>query len=58
MWSDLYAPSKVSELAVHSRKVGDLRHWLEESFSDTKLSKYRVRGSYLNMLANRYLRNC
>ncbi|TIB75843.1 checkpoint protein Rad24 [Wallemia mellicola] len=50
MWSEFYAPSKVSELAVHSRKVGDLRHWLEESFSDTKLSKYRVCGCYLQKL--------
>ena len=49
MWSEFYAPSKVSELAVHSRKVGDLRHWLEESFSDTKLSKYRVCGCYLQV---------
>ena len=43
MWSEAYAPSNIDQLAVHSRKVGDVRHWLAEATSDTRVSKYRVR---------------
>lgn len=44
MWSELYAPASLDELAVHSRKVGDVRQWLSEAMSDTRVSKYRVGG--------------
>lgn len=30
------------ELAVHKKKVGDVKSWLEEALDDPKLSKYRV----------------
>ncbi|KZO94552.1 hypothetical protein CALVIDRAFT_539005 [Calocera viscosa TUFC12733] len=31
MWMDRFAPTSLEELAVHKRKVQDVRHWLEEA---------------------------
>ncbi|KAL1839018.1 hypothetical protein VTJ49DRAFT_1993 [Mycothermus thermophilus] len=32
-WSERFAPTSLDELAVHKRKVADVRHWLEEVFT-------------------------
>lgn len=32
-WAQRFGPSSLEELAVHKRKVGDVRNWLEEAFS-------------------------
>ncbi|KIY50228.1 P-loop containing nucleoside triphosphate hydrolase protein, partial [Fistulina hepatica ATCC 64428] len=44
MWVDKYEPSSEEELAVHERKVDDVRQWLNEAFHggpSGKLHKYR-----------------
>lgn len=41
LWSEIYTPSTVDELAVHSRKVKDIENWIQESLSNTRISKYR-----------------
>ncbi|KAH0835838.1 Rad17 cell cycle checkpoint protein-domain-containing protein [Lanmaoa asiatica] len=44
LWVDKYEPTSEAELAVHKRKVEDVRRWLLEAFeggSSTKLRKYR-----------------
>ncbi|KAI0794827.1 Rad17 cell cycle checkpoint protein-domain-containing protein [Abortiporus biennis] len=44
MWIDIYEPSNEEELAVHARKVQDVRQWLLEAFEGGptgKLRKYR-----------------
>ncbi|TFK24018.1 hypothetical protein FA15DRAFT_687660 [Coprinopsis marcescibilis] len=44
LWVDLYEPTTEAELAVHIRKVEDVRHWLIEAFEGGptgKLRKYR-----------------
>ncbi|EOR00073.1 Cell cycle checkpoint protein RAD17 [Wallemia ichthyophaga EXF-994] len=41
LWSDAYAPTSLDQLAVHTRKVADIRRWLAEATSDTRTSKYR-----------------
>ncbi|KAG6868583.1 hypothetical protein C0993_000848 [Termitomyces sp. T159_Od127] len=50
MWVDIYEPTNESELAVHKRKVEDVRRWLLEAFEggpSGSLKKYRVRTSLL-----------
>lgn len=45
LWVDIYEPTTEAELAVHIRKVEDVRRWLTEAFSggpSGKLKKYRV----------------
>ena len=45
MWVDIYEPQTEGELAVHVRKVDDVRRWLNEAFEggpSGKLKKYRV----------------
>ncbi|KAL0959331.1 hypothetical protein HGRIS_014592 [Hohenbuehelia grisea] len=44
LWVDLYEPSSETELAVHPRKVEDVRHWIKEAFEggpSGKLRRYR-----------------
>ncbi|KAF9481743.1 Rad17-domain-containing protein [Pholiota conissans] len=44
LWVDLYEPSSEAELAVHVKKVEDVRRWLSEAFDggpSGKLTKYR-----------------
>ncbi|KAF9462541.1 Rad17 cell cycle checkpoint protein-domain-containing protein [Collybia nuda] len=44
LWVDIYEPTTEAELAVHSRKVEDVRRWLDEAFGggpSGKLTKYR-----------------
>ncbi len=42
LWVDKYAPQSLQDLAVHKRKVDDVRRWLEEAFSGKGRSKLRV----------------
>ena len=42
LWVDKYEPQSLQGLAVHKRKVDDVRRWLEEAFSEQRRSKYRV----------------
>ncbi|TFK47071.1 Rad17-domain-containing protein [Heliocybe sulcata] len=44
LWLDMYGPMDETDLAVHKRKVEDVRHWLSEASdggSSGKLRKYR-----------------
>ncbi|TEB29646.1 Rad17-domain-containing protein [Coprinellus micaceus] len=44
MWVDIYEPNTEAELAVHVRKVEDVRRWLQDAFEggpSGKLKKYR-----------------
>ncbi|KAG5734157.1 Cell cycle checkpoint protein RAD17 [Termitomyces sp. T112] len=44
MWVDIYEPMTEAELAVHKRKVEDVRRWLLEAFEggpSSNLKKYR-----------------
>ncbi|KAH6904280.1 Rad17 cell cycle checkpoint protein-domain-containing protein [Coprinopsis sp. MPI-PUGE-AT-0042] len=44
LWVDLHEPTSEAELAVHVRKVEDVRRWLSEAFDGgptAKLKKYR-----------------
>ncbi|KAI0317547.1 Rad17 cell cycle checkpoint protein-domain-containing protein [Amylostereum chailletii] len=41
LWVDKFAPGTEEELAVHKRKVEDVRRWLNEAFSGEKIAKYR-----------------
>ncbi|RDX46443.1 Rad17-domain-containing protein [Lentinus brumalis] len=44
LWIDIYEPANEEELAVHKRKVQDVRQWLVEAFEggpSGKLKKYR-----------------
>ncbi|KAF5381671.1 hypothetical protein D9615_005567 [Tricholomella constricta] len=44
MWVDIYEPTTEAELAVHKRKVEDVRRWLQEAFEggpSGALRKYR-----------------
>ncbi|KAF5391137.1 hypothetical protein D9757_003028 [Collybiopsis confluens] len=44
LWVDLYEPQSEAELAVHVRKVDDIRKWLQEAMEGEpsgKLRKYR-----------------
>jgi len=46
MWVDIYEPQNEAELAVHVRKVEDVRRWFNEAFEggpSGKLKRYRVR---------------
>ncbi|KAI5116697.1 hypothetical protein M0805_000022 [Coniferiporia weirii] len=44
LWVDRYEPQSETELAVHKRKVEDVRRWFQEAFEggpEGKLKKYR-----------------
>ncbi|CAK5274318.1 unnamed protein product [Mycena citricolor] len=44
LWVDIYEPQSEAELAVHPKKVEEVRRWLDEAFAgglSGKLSKYR-----------------
>ncbi|KAI0084967.1 Rad17 cell cycle checkpoint protein-domain-containing protein [Irpex rosettiformis] len=44
LWIDMYEPTTEAELAVHIRKVNDVKQWLREAFEggpSGKLRKYR-----------------
>ncbi|KAI0056332.1 P-loop containing nucleoside triphosphate hydrolase protein, partial [Artomyces pyxidatus] len=41
LWVDRFEPRSEEELAVHKRKVEDIRRWLQEAFDGGKLAKYR-----------------
>ncbi len=40
LWVDKYAPQSLQELAVHKRKVDDVRKWLVEAFDEKGRSKH------------------
>ncbi|KAF7318936.1 hypothetical protein HMN09_00229400 [Mycena chlorophos] len=45
LWVDIYEPSTVEELAIHPKKVEDVRRWLTEALvggPSGKLRKYRL----------------
>ncbi|KAH9996697.1 Rad17 cell cycle checkpoint protein-domain-containing protein [Russula compacta] len=39
LWVDKYGPRSLQDLAVHKRKVDDVRRWLDEAFSEKGQSK-------------------
>ncbi|GJE92350.1 Rad17-domain-containing protein [Phanerochaete sordida] len=41
MWVDAYEPTTPADLAVHDRKVRDVRQWILEALESEKLRKYR-----------------
>ncbi|GAA99872.1 uncharacterized protein L969DRAFT_91813 [Mixia osmundae IAM 14324] len=41
LWTDLCTPETADELAVHPRKIEDVRRWLREALEPGKLAKYR-----------------
>jgi hypothetical protein len=42
LWVDKYEPLSLQDLAVHKRKVDDVRKWLQEAFTEKGHSKHRV----------------
>ncbi len=44
LWADKYEPQSLGDLAVHKRKVDDVRRWLAEAFSEQGRSERRVRS--------------
>lgn len=44
LWVDMYEPQTEEELAVHVKKVKDVRQWLTEAFESDRQRKYRVCG--------------
>lgn len=46
LWVDKYAPQSLQDLAVHKRKVDDVRRWLVDAFDDKGRSKSRVSPSF------------
>lgn len=54
MWVDIYEPLTEADLAVHVRKVDDVRRWFNEAFEggpSGKLKKYRVRLFYIRFFS-------
>ena len=45
LWVDKYAPQSLQDLAVHKRKVDDVRRWLVDAFDEKGRSKHRVSPS-------------
>ena len=45
LWVDKYAPQSLQDLAVHKRKVDDVRRWLVDALDDKGCSKHRVSPS-------------
>lgn len=41
LWVDMYEPQTEEELAVHVKKVKDVRQWLTEAFESDRQRKYR-----------------
>ncbi|KAI0262615.1 Rad17 cell cycle checkpoint protein-domain-containing protein [Gloeopeniophorella convolvens] len=41
LWVDKYEPESLEQLAVHKRKVEDVRSWISDAFSGKASSKYR-----------------
>ena len=46
LWADKYEPRSVGDLAVHKRKVDDVRRWLVEAFSEQGYPERRVRSPF------------
>ena len=44
LWADKYEPQSLGDLAVHKRKIDDVRRWLVEAFSEQGRSERRVRS--------------
>jgi hypothetical protein len=42
LWTDKYEPQILGDLAVHKRKVDDVRKWLVEAFNEQGRSERRV----------------
>ena len=42
LWVDKYAPQSLQDLAVHKRKVDDVRRWLADAFDEKGRSNHRV----------------
>ena len=55
LWVDRYAPQSLQDLAVHKRKVDDVRRWLEEAFSGKGRSKHRVGHSFCSPALEIYI---
>ena len=47
LWVDKYAPQSLQDLAVHKRKVDDVRRWLVGAFDEKGRSKHRVSPFHL-----------
>jgi hypothetical protein len=45
LWVDKFAPQSLQDLAVHKRKVDDVRRWLVDVFDEKGRSKHRVSPS-------------
>ncbi|KAK6499049.1 Cell cycle checkpoint protein rad17 [Arthrobotrys musiformis] len=41
-WADKYAPTSTADLAVHKRKVDDVKHWLESVFNGVSSKRLLV----------------
>lgn len=58
LWIDIYEPTTEAELAVHIRKVEDVRRWFTEAFNggpSGKLKKYRVCSLIQNVISKKML---
>jgi hypothetical protein len=42
LWADKYEPQSLGDLAVHKRKVDDVRRWLVKAYSEQGRSERRV----------------
>jgi cell cycle checkpoint protein len=53
-WAQRYAPATVTELAVHKKKVSDLRSWLEDAFSGRRAEvSCRLQMRFLILILSR-----
>ena len=52
LWADKYEPQSLGDLAVHKRKVDDVRRWLVEAFSEQGRSAHRVRSPSIRHTRN------
>ena len=58
LWVDKYAPQSLQDLAVHKRKVDDVRKWLADAFNEKGRLKHRVSPSICFLFPNLRLDNC
>ena len=49
LWVEKYEPQCLNDLAVHKRKVDDVRGWLTESFGKQGHPKHRVGPPFLSL---------
>jgi len=47
LWSDLYSPKSVDDLAVHNKKVSDVKDWLQESISGDQNQRSKSKTKFL-----------